>query len=44
MKRILLFRLNDMAREHWGYARDQMESLRKDLLNQFRRIEVRFRD
>ena len=29
-----------MAREHWAYARDHMDDMKKNLMHQFRRIEV----
>ncbi|UJR35956.1 hypothetical protein I4U23_028697 [Adineta vaga] len=35
--------LNEMTREHWGYARNHMEHVKKDLINQFRRIELQYR-
>jgi hypothetical protein len=33
-----------MAREHWAFARDHMEEMKKNLLHEFRRIEVNFYD
>ncbi|CAF0830980.1 unnamed protein product [Adineta ricciae] len=35
--------LNDMAREHWAYARDHMDDMKKNLMHQFRRIELQYR-
>ncbi len=29
-----------MAREHWAYARNHMEDVKKHLMHEFRRIEV----
>ncbi|CAF1047171.1 unnamed protein product [Adineta ricciae] len=34
--------LNDMAREHWAYARDYASNLEKNLRHEFRRIEKEF--
>ncbi|CAF1273787.1 unnamed protein product [Adineta ricciae] len=34
--------LNDMAREHWTYARDYTNNLEKNLRHEFRRIEKEF--